>query len=154
MRQLLAAGAAALLLVTLPACTDTGRSPAPTATGPLPTATSPGNSSTTAVIDPGATPSPAPPDEITFSFVPATEDDEEDLVDISFPVLHHPVATVADPINDKIIASIDELVVGFTDAASAAPAAQFALNPHPASRTGTDSAMTCSMTSTPMFAGA
>ena len=98
----------------VPACTETSGAPAPSVTGPLPTGTA----------EPGAASSTTPPAAANFSFVRMTEDNDEELIDIAYPVLQNIASAEAAPVNDKIIRAVDELVVNFMDAAGAAPAGE------------------------------
>ncbi len=120
MKRYLAAGGTALLLAMLPACTETTRVPAPTGTDQSPTTAVPGDSSATPA-DPGTTASTAPPGPRDFSFVQLTEDNDNELVAVSYPVLQSLASTLAAPVNDEIIGAVDDLIVGFMDAAAAAP---------------------------------
>jgi len=121
LKRLIAACAAGLLMATLPACTQTSRVDVPLpreAAGPPTTTGRPG---VTTPADPGAPAVTAAPDAADFSFMRLKEDNDEELIDISYPVLQSPASPEAAPVNDKIIKAVDDMVVGFMDAAEVAP---------------------------------
>ncbi|MFC2177302.1 hypothetical protein ACFLRH_02675 [Actinomycetota bacterium] len=123
MRQTVATGAAVLLLAAVPACDDSAPDQAFTGTSPT-TAAAPSASSAAPPADPGTTSSttaPATPAAGPFSFVQVADDTEQVLIELSFPVLSHPSASQAAPINDKINAAVDKIVDAFAQAAGAAP---------------------------------
>jgi hypothetical protein len=120
LKRLLAAGGAALLLAILPACTEPTRVPAPTGTGQSPTTAVPDRSTATSA-DPGTTASTASPGPGNFSFVRMTEDNDDELVVVSYPVLQSPVSPSLGSVNDKISGAVDDVIATFMDAAAAAP---------------------------------
>jgi hypothetical protein len=112
-------------MATLSACTENSRESAPPPTGAdnLPTTTTapPAGPGATTPADPGAPSETAEPDAADFSFMRLTEDNDEELIDISYPVLRSPTSPEAAPVNDRIIKAVDDMVVDFMDAAAAAP---------------------------------
>ena len=118
MRPGVAVGAAALMLATIPACSRTDDTAAPPDSKP-PETTAPAISVTTTAAPTASQPRP---EATGFTFVQTVEDNEQVLIEISYPLLDHPDASRAAPINEKIEQKIAELKDDFAAAASAAPA--------------------------------
>lgn len=124
MRRTVATGAAVLLLAIVPACDDSVPDQAVTSTSPTTTAAAPSATNAVPVDDPGTTSSTttqATPSAAPFSFVQVADDTEQVLIELSFPILSHPSASQAAPINDKINEAVDKIVDAFAQAAGAAP---------------------------------
>lgn len=118
-----AALATVVLLALIPACSDPAGEPATTTAGPPATTAAPTSSSADPAPPPPESTSTQPvPPAATYSFVHASEDSEQLLVETSFPVLSHPDDSVALPINDQLQWSVDELVGEFLDSVGSAPA--------------------------------
>ncbi len=123
MRQGVATAAAGLLLAIVSACSSTDGATAPPDSNPPVTTAAPATGATTTAASPPTT-SPARPETTGFSFVQTVEDNDQRLLEISYPILDHPNATQVAPINENIKQAIAEMQADFAAAARTAPAGE------------------------------